>query len=459
MTQTIQVIAALLTILAAGTGVTTLLIGRSERVGLTELAALSWLLGTAVVSLSLWCIGLIVHGAALHGAVTSICIALGIAAYVRRPRKGELVRTAGPNNIWTTVLVALLCLVWLVVFWRSLQQALGWDGLLVWELKARYAYLNGGALPQSYFVDASRAYSHPEYPLFLPLVETWLYFWLGECNQFWAKIVAPLFFAAGLILLTRATSKLCGKRWLGLLLTLIFALLPFLRSRLGGVVVGYADVPLSILYAAAVYYLLVFIEANSAAALKLFVTLVSLLPWLKREGAVLWLVAGCCGAIVIGRRKRLPTALLALLPGLAVILSWKIFLSCMQAPPPRDFAPISIAVIISNVHRVAPILESLAVELLRVDRWSVFWCAAAIALINLIARYRDEGARLLLIFVIAPVGLYCGTYLFSAWEEYRLHIVTSLPRLLLHVAPVALLSIALTLRQRGRQSELPVSSD
>jgi hypothetical protein len=60
-----------------------------------------------------------------------------------------------------------------IVIWWSLNRPLGHDGFAIWDLKARIAYLNGGAIPLSYFFDSTRIWSHPEYPLCLPLVQAW----------------------------------------------------------------------------------------------------------------------------------------------------------------------------------------------------------------------------------------------------------------------------------------------
>src|SRR5207248_9608042 len=81
-----------------------------------------------------------------------------------------------------------------IVFYLSFVHTLGWDGLLNWEIKAHYAFANGGVIPATYFSDSGRAFSHPEYPLAIPFTELWLYLWLGEADQLWAKTIFPIFY-------------------------------------------------------------------------------------------------------------------------------------------------------------------------------------------------------------------------------------------------------------------------
>src|SRR5262249_5806606 len=122
-----------------------------------------------------------------------------------------------------------------VLLFVSFKHTLGWDGLLNWELKARYAFFNGGSGAGSDYSNAWPAFSHPEYPLGIPFTELWLYLWMGEPNQFWVKIIFPLFYAAGAPLLAVLVSRLSGRRWLGLLIAALLPFVPSISASPGGV--------------------------------------------------------------------------------------------------------------------------------------------------------------------------------------------------------------------------------
>lgn len=446
MSRLVPALIALILVFGAGFGASMLLFRNAARVAVTELIALSWLLGTAVISLSLWLLAILLRGVSLQIAVTIVSIALtlgGIALFrkerVRIPRSLSWIEYALAAFLFLEI--AVICLV-------TFQHTLGWDGLLIWELKARYAYLNGGALPLAYFSDATRAYSHPEYPLYLSMIEMWLYFWIGDPDQFYVKFIFPVFYAAGMVLLAHAGASLSGKRWIGLLVANLFLFVPFLTRAAGGIVLGYADVPLSIFYVAAFYFLSVFVLENSKTSLAIFVLIGAILPWLKREGVILWFVLASCGAWMIWRRRGILPALVSFLPGICVLASWQVYLSAMHAGISRDFSPISLSLFRSNFHRLGPVLQCLIKEAADISHWSFLWYLMPVAILSCAVWKRSERQILLVICSIAPIVLYCCAYLFSAWPDYLHHVVSSLPRLLLHVAPLSMLSIALALAPR-----------
>jgi hypothetical protein len=448
MTSFIATLAALLIIFGAGFGLTVLLMRDATQIALAEVIALSWLLGGAVISLGLWLLGILLRGVPLQIAVTIISaglILIGIAQW--RKRKPSL-RIPSPRNWIELALGIFLCLEIALVFVLTFKHTLGWDGLVIWELKARYAYLNGGALPPEYFSDATRVFSHPEYPLFLPMIETWIYFWIGDSDQYWVKLIFPIFYAVGVLLLAQAGARVSGRRWIGLVAANLFLFIPFVTRFAGGVVQGYADISFSILYLGAFYFLLVFARDNSTGGLSIFVSLAAILPWVKREGAILWLVLTACGAFVIWRRRGFLRASASLLPGICMIASWQIYLRAMHARPVQEFLPVNLSSFFSNSHRLGLILQSLFKEMTAISHWNLLWFATLIAFLCIMVRSRGREAWMLVIGTVLAIALYCCTYLFSAWPDYQHHVASSLPRLLLHVAPLSILAIALALAPR-----------
>src|SRR5229473_7577902 len=216
-------LAAYFTLFSAGLGITLLIFRGAPRINILECCCLSWLFGAGAVSIALWICGIFLSGFALQITVASLCIlfvALGWRA-IRHP--GSKFALPSPTGWLEWFLAALLLAEIALVLFVSCKHTLGWDGLLVWEIKARYAFLNGGVIPAGYYSNPGRAFSHKEYPLGIPLTELWLYLWMGEPHQFWVKIIFPMFYAACAPLLALLVSRLSGKRWVGLLTA---ALLP-----------------------------------------------------------------------------------------------------------------------------------------------------------------------------------------------------------------------------------------
>ena len=333
-----------------------------------------------------------------------------------------------------------------------MKHTLGWDGLFNWELKARYTFFNSGVLPESYYSSPGRAFSHPEYPLAIPLTELWLYLWIGEPHQFWVKTIFPLFYIAGAFLIALFISRLTGKRWLGLLIALLLPFVPFVTAGPGGVIVGYVDIPLGVYYLTALGYLLCSLECNLRSSFTAYAASLTLIPWIKTEGLILWSLLAVMGLLVGLRQHRLRAFVIAVLPGLFLIIGWRVYLKLMHAVTPPDFARPTLDLLRDNLGRVITIGRIAIAAITDTSLWSIFWLLVFVALIYLIVT-RSLARLLLTIAVLGPVILYPLTYVFSTWPSYTAHMTSSLPRLFLQVMPAAWLAIGLALAAPKAHSE------
>jgi hypothetical protein len=458
----VAVLGAFATIFSAGFGAVRLIGMRQGQRNFKTQFAFSWILGTGIVSLLVWIFGFLIRGALLPGIVAIVCLVLPWLAWrvsARAPKPAREARplprtislgrlrslpSVGANGI-EIALWTILALEIATMFYLSFVHTLGTDGILNWEIKARYAYANDGALPASYLQDSGRTFSHPEYPLGIPYTELWLYFWLGDTNQFWAKTIFPVFYAAGAILLVAIGTQLTGRNSPGLISAVLLFFVPQMSIEGGSALVGYVDFPLSVFYLGAIGSLLVAWRNDERGWFGIYAACLALLPWIKREGVVLWLVAAVCGAFVILHKRKSYSHFLALLPGLLVMAGWRFYLSRMHAASSPDFFPINFATFGANIHRAGPIASRFFAEITNTQIWSLFWFLTAIASIFFVRRYRD--ARVVVIFaaIVAPIVIYAFGYIFSAWPDYLAHIGLSISRLLMHVAPLALLIIAAAL--------------
>src|SRR5262249_46662124 len=153
-------------------------------------------------------------------------------------------------------------------------------------------------------------------------------------------------------------------------------------------------------------------------------------------------------------KRRVAQLLIWAAPGLFVIVGWRIYLKLVQIWPSSDFAQPSFTLLRENAGRFNDIARILFAELCETSRWSIFWLAAVVAVIYLIASRRLEKI-VLASAVIIPIILYALIYVFSTWPSYPAHMTSSVPRLLLHVMPVAWLTIGLAFSQVKLQTEQP----
>ena len=437
----LALIASLGTLLAAGAGITFLLSAGGARLNVAEGVCLAWLFGVGAVSLLLWLCGSFASGTVLQLLVTAICLALAIGGLKIFRDSGGCFHCPRPANWFEWILAIILASQIATIFYASCKHTLGWDGLLVWEIKARYAFLSDGVLPGAYFKHTGRAFSHPDYPLALPFAQLWIYLWLGDANQFWAKIISPIFYSVGAVLLALLCRRLTDQRWLGYVAGILLYFVPQLSVGAGGALVSYVDLPLGVVYLATIGYLLCFLIGEPSYFFRVYALCLALLPWLKREGAILWLVAAIAGVVVIAARRRSWLALLALSPGLALIGCWQIFLRTVHAVPSSDFLPLSFNTFRANLDRVLPIYRAALAEMMSLSDWSIFWFLTAAACLYLLWRLRRLQSSLLLFATLSPPIIYASIYFFSSWHFYRDHVCTSLVRLQMQIVPIAWLSI------------------
>jgi len=437
-------LAGYFTLFSAGIGCVLVLVKPSTRLNVVELACLSWLLGVGIVSLLLWLGGIVFSGLALQSLVTLTCLVLGFIGWMVKKRRAIHFSLPRPDGSLEWILASLLVIELVAIFFVSLKHTLGWDGLLNWEIKARYAFFNSGVLPRSYYSSYGRAFSHPEYPLAIPFTELWLYLWMGAAHQFWIKTIFPAFYISGALLVTLFISRLTGKRWAGLTASLLMPFVPFVTASPGGVIVGYADIFLSMAYVVALGYLLCSFEFDSPFALLAYGSVLTLIPWIKSEGMILWSVLAVIGLVAGFVRHRLRPYSIAILPGLVLIVSWRLYLRALHVVPASDFVRPSLQLLSSNLVRVPSIGRIALAELTDFGLWSIFWLLTIVAIVYLVTS-RTLSRLVVTLSILSPVVLYLLAYVFSAWPSYTAHITSSLPRLLLQVVPVGWLAIGLAL--------------
>ena len=428
------------TIVIAGAGFAALLLPGKR--GLAEFAAASWLLGCLAVSLSLFAFSHLLPAPANIFAVLLVVLLLGMVGWRRFHAKKLLLCRPAPLDRCEWMLIAGIVAGGFWYAFRLGHQTLGWDGLLVWEFKARLAFANGGAVPAAYYADPAAAWSHPGYPQFLPMLETWLYAIAGDSRQSDIQWLLAPFYPVLLVLLVLAVMRFGETRRTGLVAVALFPFIAFPLSGVGSLGSGYCDAPMSVFYLASA-------TALAGGDTALFATFAAALPWLKRDGVVLWLtlmLLAAWYALPEKKESRLAPArfgtggtpvlrrLAIILPGFIMVAGWQIFLRRVGAPHHEDFAPFTLPTFLQNTPRAAPLIGEMIRELFNIQNWSLLWPGfIAVALL----RHRGRLNRFLILAVALPVAIDAFLFLFSDWASPLNHFRSAFPRLLLHGVPLA----------------------
>jgi hypothetical protein len=377
-----------------------------------------------------------------------VCLIAAIFAYVRRgageaPGRQRLHRL----DVVLAVMIAIECAAVTLV---SLRSPLGFDGLFNFEMKARLMFEHpSGRLPIEYLSDASRNWSHPQYPLLVPFGELWVYTWLGRVDQSAVKILFPMFYLCLTAFVCGAVRRVSGMR-ASLVAGVALGVMPPL-TLLPGASSGYADVPLAAAIAGAVNLGAIALRTGNTDAMTLGGALAGIATWTKTEGLVL---SGCVAGLgfvllhvsplAAARPSLRESSPLVWIP-LVAALPWLLIQGSYGIPAP-DFLAISPPNLLGSARRLPEILDLTTRELFRPGHWGLIWPAWLIAVIVIARRGRSDRSDLFLIgAVILPLVLYIVPFVFSAWPDTGEHVRSALPRLLVPLAPLALVLTTTTL--------------
>jgi hypothetical protein len=423
------VAAALL--LSGGCGAAALLLRGRSAVALGELAALAVLLGSLAVTVTLWAVALAATWRWAVGAATGVCLVLaGLGAALWARRRPQLVG------------VRLFCLAVVpltgAVGWIAATTPLGWDGLYIWELKAQAIVVEGG-LPDDYLHDDSRGWSHPVYPLLVPLFRAWFYTWMGAPHEAFGKLAAVLFFLAAAGLLAGLAPRL-GTVTAALSLALL-ALTPAAIVGLGSAASGYADFPLAVSYLGVLLYVFLSLDAPEAGDLAVAGWLAAALPWTKQEGTVLLAVALGLALLAYHRSGWRMLVVLAG-PGAALLAAWRTFVRLEGVETTQVFLQPTLDALRDRLHLWDEVVTVMARLTFDPGAWSLLWFLFPAALLIRPRAHRPWQTLYLALAVVLPLALFSVSYLFSLWSPVTLHVESSFQRLLLQLALPAIVLIA-----------------
>jgi hypothetical protein len=311
-------------------------------------------------------------------------------------------------------------------------------------MKARTIFLDGAISPALY-AEPSRAITHLDYPLFVPLIEAWLYGWLGTPDDRLVGAVAVMFYLA-LAGICYSALRRWGASWrFALAVAVIVVSVPQIPQIAGMV---FADVPLMVLATIAAVYLLEWLDGGAPGTLIIAAAAGGLMPWTKREGLVLLIVL-CLAALLAGRGARRSWLGVGGLLLAAAVLSgpWLGFLA-WKGVANTDYLPLSMATLQANIGRLPKIAGMELASLVSAD-WGYVWpVAALVGLFEWRAAARGLGARAWRTARLLPATalLYLGwiglPYVFSAFVPYEGHVASSAYRLIAHVVPLPVLWMA-----------------
>lgn len=335
-----------------------------------------------------------------------------------------------------------------------------WDAFLIWFLKAKAFYLDGG-VNSAFFFNGSFAYSHHDYPLLLPLSITWIYTALGGADDTLAKVIYPLAYLSLLSIFHFTLKDFASKR-AALLFTALLSLTPIVLVHSAGFLlkigplnsgdfVGYADIILSVYFLGAGSFLYLYSLKGDKRYLVLSALFLAMGAWTKNEGlpfAGLGFLAIAVNTAGGDRKWALRALAFAIIA--AFNLPWAVYKKAYGLHSEYT-GNITAAVIGANLGRLKLIFGRSAEYLfLTPSLFSFAWYAYFASLtVNLRANMKKPLATLNAL-VLLQFSTYVFVYVITPLD-LEWHLGTSLERLLLHLLPLSMLIAAVNIAGARRE--------
>lgn len=340
-----------------------------------------------------------------------------------------------------TLFAAVLAVEAALLSGMAIASGLGWDGLAVWAIKARMIFVSGG-VRSGLLTDPSLIWTHPTYPLLLPIDEALLYRTIGAVDERAVKVLFAVFAVCLLAVFYSLLRRQFDRGW-ACLYSLILIGLPGVFTN---VITGSADGPLATFLLAGGGLLFFWFQRGNRSDLVLAGLLLASAAWLKQEG---WLIWGVGFLMVAGRHVSQKKgwrvdwrAIATFAAPILLVVPWYIRIHELSVSEP-DFAPLASGWLLGHLDRVPFLIGALIGQLFRGPS-DALWLMLAV---GLVIGHRSRGAFFLGAAVAVHLFAITAAYVFSTWVPYQDHVYFSMDRVILQVVPLAALLLAVTVRE------------
>jgi hypothetical protein len=347
------------------------------------------------------------------------------------------------RKIINTILIVLISLNVLYIFSGSIHYSFtSIDTYSIWLLKAK-ALFTENSFPFNFLSNHAYLYSHPQYPILLPLVFSIIYQIMGNIHEQFVLLLYPLIYTSILLLCFTALRKLGLSRTQGFLFTYVYSMLSPLLAQGGRMHAGNADIVITLFYWISYLFILAFYKTKRANYYWFLIVIVMIASQIKQEG--LFLTAALI-FLPTTKGKKILGLVLSLIPSLI----WWYIIRSNNIPQSFGLTLYSWPVL---VVRSLQIIESVVKEMLNIKNWYVFWVIFWV--LELLQKQKDKFVRIIMApTLIVIVVLFLSVYVFStlAVQDY---VASSVDRIMLQLSPFFFTIFAVRITKLLKRVSIP----
>lgn len=421
---------------------------QEQRLSTVEAVAVAYGIGLGVIT---WLM-MVLHFSGIRFTCVNLLVPVAfLCLLLSTMRNSGSTRNSGPLlDSWNWKSLLLMCgvvLVLLVVFLQTILVPVeSFDAVASWGLKAK-AICMTKSIPTDFLLNQDyRNYAyHPDYPLLVPLAQSFTCIVIGEYDDFVSKLIFPFYLFSCLAILYTACIRRTLSKTESMAFTFLLAGIPYLGLQTS---IAYPDPILSFYFFGGVIYLYHWIRKPCPLFLSISATMAGLAGLTKNEGLVLSLI---CWAVLtlyllLQRQQRgkagwkvwfLYGIILLALEG-----PWLIYRTSLQVH--NDVVnqeTILASLTWGNLKRIKPILYHYQSQVFGLKNWNIVWIVFLGSLLYRFRRILQSQVK----YILAPIflaGLIYTWVYFITPRDVAWHLKTSASRVFLHFLPLVIFFLA-----------------
>lgn len=395
MIDIIRLIIALIIPTFVGFTIITAMLGKKGQLSIVQHLSLSYLLGFGVISLEMLIMGLFGIKLSFSNTVLVTLLIMFPAMFFAIKNRAYISfvkhKVDNGNTLLNTLFLSLISVRVLFVIYDALVKPIvGVDAFANWSIKAKIFFFEQGLVldkSKEYFLGSGAV----QYPLNLPLFESWIFSSLGYWNDALVKIIFPLFFVVALFLIYSSLIKITD-RTTALLGTYLLSSLPMLLHH---ATIEYADMPMSVFFFASFLLLLDYLDTKESFYLYLSAAMAGIATWTKGEGLPLALAILVVLFISQVKDKVSYSNVVKRITGFIAImlvfkLPWEI-VNKIYSIPKSAWQRLELDKAIVNLGRIPTIYDQIQSKFLFYGNWNIAWfLLLVIIIISLLTKYKQR---------------------------------------------------------------------
>ena len=375
-------------------------------------------------------------------AIPTLFFVITISRYMAKPyRVGDILRSdnSGHKKSFMEKLLFIgIAIQALRVFLMTLPAPIhSHDAVANYALKAKIFFLSSG-IPEGFFAWSESTVAHPDYPLFLPFVMTWVYVFTSF-NDVLVRLIMPMMYV-GFIAVFFSMMKKLFDPFYALIAAFILATVPQLADY---AVIIHADLALTAFVAIAVLYLMRYIRTGNGFELLLAGFMMGSSLWIKNEAMVF--TAAFSAVLILflfktsGEDKKRVTRdifrCLALI--IAIALPWFIVRASSGVHnSDLDIGSLTALRVWENIKELPAFFNLFQQEVFGPKKWNIFWIIFFTALIWKRKKLLKGEVLYLTVFLGLSALAYFAGYMSMTGENLYFYINTTISRFMLHFSGV-----------------------